>query len=1135
MFPLFSLLGGAGQLARELHPDVPETGSEESFKHLVWAMRELSTERGRRRWGVAGDLTGASLEEISLEAEDFAFDMRDWPFEELDDLLRLSDEAIDVSKKAMADVRTTWGDDGFTIEEREGKEAPSALNFDMIYFNSPPPGLWEWKAFLGLEYIGSIGIKDDGSIEEDLSGSTALMVAARNRKVRIVKAIINWTVPPERLEMLQEAEKFDNKFNILKNLELLRVVGANDRTAVTQLVTVGDGVGTNLADINFQDAQGRQAAHIAITCIGEEEETCAMLRTLYLLKGQINGQDFLGNTPLHLAARIGRSEAAKTLLALKAHPGLKDKKGRTPLMVAAASSLDDVRAPPYHLQLPPIQKEKMCINCTSFLEDEFCETKQPNKSGALMLDNLSATEHAIEAARQAVLLAPGKSLTLAEAQLTLARALRSSLDIPGAIALYEQLDDAEALAELAEAKSQLQKHRLRLKRRCTEAGHDAEELRCFGCPPQILVSKMVICDHRFGIHLRMNDFIKYLKSQDDDSPLYLFDHCFGEYPSTRALLDQYDDLLASLGRLRPPYRWLLIGPKRSGSTLHKDPLGTSAWNALISGRKLWVLFPPSTPVEILRSDSLSVSAESAISWFLWWKQDTTSMAGIWFIQEPGEIVFVPARWWHAVLNLEDAIAVTQNFCNEWNAASVWRCAKATHPLLARQLRERLEEHCSKEVVLPGDDPNQSYLFDTSAECSKEEDDSSDDEYLTWLWESKRRAKKSEAAYEPYSGKLVNSGIAWGVTDTVLQWDGLGGPPPELPLRPPGPPEPKPEEQQRRKKFAEMAAEQDQAAKMSVYGSSALDKVKSRADIFASLGFDDQHIFGVDGLVRDEIFGSRVVQFSRGYFDFSLLLGSSWCVKQPANFSNHPGTGDRHHHPGGVLFSRAMDEMILVTLARVAERAERYDEMADFMKQRVQVGSALNPEERDMFSAAFKNSLTERRHAVRVAAGVEQMEMAEGRDAYASLAGGYRSKMEAELQEICSNALNLLATLVASSEPGEAKTFFLKMQGDYYRYLAEWTTGPAKSEVAGQAMEVYKSGMGEAMSLPTAHPVRLGLALNFSVFLHEVLKDTDHAVATATDALNAASAGIEDIPEESRNDSIITMQLLNDNLTLWSAQ
>ena len=67
------------------------------------------------------------------------------------------------------------------------------------------------------------------------------------------------------------AEKFDNKFNILRNLELLRVVGANDRNHVVHLVTVGDGVGTDLADVNFQDAQGRQASHIAIMCIGSEE------------------------------------------------------------------------------------------------------------------------------------------------------------------------------------------------------------------------------------------------------------------------------------------------------------------------------------------------------------------------------------------------------------------------------------------------------------------------------------------------------------------------------------------------------------------------------------------------------------------------------------------------------------------------------------------------------------------------------------------------------------------------------------------------------------------------------------------------------------------------------------------------
>ncbi|CAJ1455440.1 unnamed protein product [Effrenium voratum] len=202
-------------------------------------------------------------------------------------------------------------------------------------------------ALMGHMDIVSTLLENGAPLEEaDLSGSTALMVAARNRKVRIVKAVVNWTVPPERLAMLQEAEKFDNKFNILKNLELIRVVGANDRMSVTQLVTVGDGVGTNLADINFQDAQGRQASHIAILCIGSEEETCAMLRTIFHLKGEVNGQDFSGQTPLHIAARLGRADAAKALLAAKAHPGLKDKQGRTPLMVAAAANLDDTRAPP---------------------------------------------------------------------------------------------------------------------------------------------------------------------------------------------------------------------------------------------------------------------------------------------------------------------------------------------------------------------------------------------------------------------------------------------------------------------------------------------------------------------------------------------------------------------------------------------------------------------------------------------------------------------------------------------------------------------------------------------------------------------------------------------------------------------
>eukprot|EP00933_Yihiella_yeosuensis_P048016 TRINITY_DN4401_c0_g1_i2.p1 TRINITY_DN4401_c0_g1~~TRINITY_DN4401_c0_g1_i2.p1 ORF type:complete len:229 (-),score=61.27 TRINITY_DN4401_c0_g1_i2:357-1043(-) len=227
----------------------------------------------------------------------------------------------------------------------------------------------------------------------------------------------------------------------------------------------------------------------------------------------------------------------------------------------------------------------------------------------------------------------------------------------------------------------------------------------------------------------------------------------------------------------------------------------------------------------------------------------------------------------------------------------------------------------------------------------------------------------------------------------------------------------------------------------------------------------------------------------------------------------------------------MDEPNSVTLARVAERAERYDEMSDFMKERVETGVPLNPEERDMFSAAFKNALTARRHAVRVAIAVADQEGSEGRESNANLANSYRTKVEAELQEICDKALNLLKTiLVDAASPGEAKTFYLKMQGDYFRYLSEFTKGGVHEQAARDASEAYSLGLQEAQALAATHPVRLGLALNYSVFQHEVLRETATAVGTATQALQEAQ--VHGVSAED-NDAQLTMQLLADNLALWN--
>mmetsp|Transcript_37659 Transcript_37659/g.75837 ORF Transcript_37659/g.75837 Transcript_37659/m.75837 type:complete len:194 (-) Transcript_37659:126-707(-) len=181
-----------------------------------------------------------------------------------------------------------------------------------------------------------------------------------------------------------------------------------------------------------------------------------------------------------------------------------------------------------------------------------------------------------------------------------------------------------------------------------------------------------------------------------------------------------------------------------------------------------------------------------------------------------------------------------------------------------------------------------------------------------------------------------------------------------------------------------------------------------------------------------------------------------------------------------------EEEKAVVLAYVAERAERFDEMAEFMKDRVKKGGALSAEERDLLSAAYKGAITGRRHAVRVAYSVEQHEAADGSKHTAELAEGYRAKVEAELQKICDDAIKLLkGDLVPKSETGEPKVFYLKMLGDYCRYTAEFAQGDARSKVTEEAREAYGAATEEAEKhLFTTHPVRLGLALNYSVFLHE---------------------------------------------------
>ena len=182
----------------------------------------------------------------------------------------------------------------------------------------------------------------------------------------------------------------------------------------------------------------------------------------------------------------------------------------------------------------------------------------------------------------------------------------------------------------------------------------------------------------------MRTYIEYMNATSDESPLYLFDRLFVEKMDlTVGHEGAYwppdcfgEDLFALLGDRRPDSRWLIIGPQRSGSTFHKDPNATSAWNAVIKGSKYWIMFPPSVlpPGVYMSADQSEVTSPLSIAeWLLTFHAEAKQTPGcIEGVCHEGEVLHVPSGWWHLVVNLEPAVAITQNFIPRAHVKSALR-------------------------------------------------------------------------------------------------------------------------------------------------------------------------------------------------------------------------------------------------------------------------------------------------------------------------------------------------------------------------------------------------------------------------------------------------------------------------------
>jgi len=221
---------------------------------------------------------------------------------------------------------------------------------------------------------------------------------------------------------------------------------------------------------------------------------------------------------------------------------------------------------------------------------------------------------------------------------------------------------------------------------------------------------------------------------------------------------------------------------------------------------------------------------------------------------------------------------------------------------------------------------------------------------------------------------------------------------------------------------------------------------------------------------------------------------------------------------------------LVSLARTAETAERYEDMCKCMSELVKCSAVgkwdLTVEERNLLSVAYKNVIGARRASWRTLNADEHKDD--------ELIKKYKKQVESELEVICKEVLSLLEDYLVKNnvEENESRVFYLKMTGDYYRYLAEFIPDRKYHENAANFYE-QALALAEKKLTPT-HPIRLGLALNYSVCFYEVLKNKKKACDLAKNAFDQAISKLDKLDEASYKDSTLIMQLLRDNLTLWTS-
>ena len=224
----------------------------------------------------------------------------------------------------------------------------------------------------------------------------------------------------------------------------------------------------------------------------------------------------------------------------------------------------------------------------------------------------------------------------------------------------------------------------------------------------------------------------------------------------------------------------------------------------------------------------------------------------------------------------------------------------------------------------------------------------------------------------------------------------------------------------------------------------------------------------------------------------------------------------------------------VYLAKLYERAERFPDMVKSINKYVELDPKLTKDERNILSAGYKNIISDKRASWRLLNSMERKEEKKN-SAQSKYIHEIKDNIERELIQICEQIQKIIDKyLIPNSSDSETKVFFLKLKGDYYRYKCEFDSDEDFPTTCDKAEKVYKEAYEIAnKDMPITNSIRIGLALNYSVFYYEIKGLKEEACSIAKNAFDESMKVLDDLEKSKAKETLLIIQLLKENLILWN--